>query len=297
MRRSGIPGCIYQKILPRHIPLLPYYSRIIPMEKIGLIAGNRKFPLLFSEQARKKGAYIVAVAIRGDTSLKLKKLVDKIYWLNLSEFSKMFEIFKKEGVRKVIMAGQISPWRLFSKDIAKDPLLCKMLNDIKDKKADTIFGSIAGKLEEHGMELGDSTSFLEGYLPKKGILTKCQPDFEAWEDVYFGLILAKQIAYLDIGQTVAVKHKAIVAVEALEGTDRLIKRAGRVAGKGIIIVKVSKPKQDMRFDIPVIGLLTVKNLIKAGARCLAFEAGKTLFIDKEKSLKLADKKGLVIAAV
>ena len=267
------------------------------MEKIGLIAGNRKFPLLFSEQARKKGAYIVAVAIRGDTSLKLKKLVDKIYWLNLSEFSKMFEIFKKEGVRKVIMAGQISPWRLFSKDIAKDPLLCKMLNDIKDKKADTIFGSIAGKLEEHGMELGDSTSFLEGYLPKKGILTKCQPDFEAWEDVYFGLILAKQIAYLDIGQTVAVKHKAIVAVEALEGTDRLIKRAGRVAGKGIIIVKVSKPKQDMRFDIPVIGLLTVKNLIKAGARCLAFEAGKTLFIDKEKSLKLADKKGLVIAAV
>ncbi len=239
----------------------------------------------------------MAVAIKGDTSPKLKKLVDKIYWLSLSEFSKLFEIFKLENVRKVVMAGQISPWRLFSKDIGRDPELKKLLTEIKDKRADTIFGSIAKKLKDAGLELVDSTSFLGDYLPKKGTLTKKEPDFRAWEDIYFGLDLAKEIAYLDIGQTVAIKHKAIVAVEALEGTDKLIRRAGKIAGRGITVVKVSKPKQDLRFDIPVIGLNTVKNIIKAKGACLAFEAEKTLFIDIEASVRLADKKGISIVSV
>ena len=267
------------------------------MEKIGLIAGNRKFPLLFAACAKKKGVSIVAIAIKGDTSGKLKKLVDKIYWLGLDEFSRMFEIFKAEGIQKVVMAGQISPFRLFSKEINKDPQLKEILQSLKDKKADSLFGAVAKKLETNGINLLDSTSFIEEHLPKKGTLTVKEPDFATWDDVYFGLELAKAVGLLDIGQTVAVKEKAIVAVEALEGTDNLIRRAGRIGQAGIPVVKVSKPKQDMRFDIPVVGLNTVKNLIKAKAKCLAFEAGKTLFLDREESLALADKKGLVIVAV
>lgn len=267
------------------------------MEKIGIIAGNRKFPLEFCSAAKKKGCYIVAVAIKGDTSRKLKKFVDKIHWLGLSEFSRMFEIFKSEGITKVIMAGQISPHRLFSKEINRDAGLKELLAGIKNKKADTIFLAIAQKLKEFGLELMDSTTFIEDLLPKKGALTKVEPNFEVWDDIYFGLDLAKEIALLDIGQTVAVKHKAVIAVEALEGTDNLIRRAGKIARGGATIVKVSKPKQDMRFDIPVVGLNTVKNLIKAKAVCLAIEAGKTLFIDRELSVKLADKAGISIVAV
>jgi len=267
------------------------------VERIGLIAGNRKLPLLFSVAAKKRGYYVVAVAIKGDTSPKLKNLVDKIYWISLNEFRRMFEIFKKEDIHKVIMAGQISPRRLFSKEIDKDEELKVLLTNMKDKKADTIFGEIAKRLKESGLELLDSTTFIEDLLPKKGTLTKREPNFSIWEDVYFGLDLAKAIAYLDIGQTVAVKAKAAVAVEALEGTDNLIRRAGRIACGGITVVKVSKPKQDKRFDMPVVGLNTIKNLIKAGARCLAVEAERTIFIDKAQSIELADRKGISIVAV
>ncbi|MDD5561615.1 MAG: UDP-2,3-diacylglucosamine diphosphatase LpxI [Candidatus Omnitrophica bacterium] len=267
------------------------------MEKIGLIAGNKKFPLLFAASARRKGRAVIAIALKGDTSPKLKQLVDKIYWLSLSEFHKIFSIFKSEGVKDVVMAGQVSPARLFGKEINQSEELKQILTSLKDKKADTLFSAVAQRLEAAGFNLLDSTIFVEEHLPQKGTLTSRQPDFDTWEDIYFGLNLAKAVADLDIGQTVAVKSKAIVAVEAFEGTDNLIRRSGRTGRGNVVIVKVSKPGQDMRFDIPVVGLNTVKSLVKARARCLAFEAGKTLFIDKEASLKLADKKGIAIVAV
>lgn len=267
------------------------------MEKIGLIAGNRKFPILFSQAAKKRNYYVVAVAIKGDTLAKLKKYVDKIYWLGLNEFSRLLEIFKNESITNVVMAGQISPRRLFSKEVEKNKEINDILTSIKDKKADTIFQAVAQKLKGSGFELLDSTFLLEEFLPKKGTLTKRVPTFAEWEDIYFGLELAGEIAHLDIGQTVAVKNKAVIAVEALEGTDNLIKRAGRIAGGGITVAKVSKPTQDLRFDIPVIGLTTVKNLIKVKARCLAIEANKTLFIDREESIQLADKKEIAIVSV
>ncbi len=267
------------------------------MKKIGLIAGNRKFPLLFAASAKQKGCQVIAVAIKGDTSVKLRKIVDKIYWLKLSEFPKMLEIFKAEAVDGLVMAGQISPRRLFSKETQNSPELKQMLDALKDKRADTLFGAIAEKLEAAGLKLLDSTTFVQEYLPKKGTLTKLQPDFDTWEDIYFGLNLAKAVADLDIGQTVAVKSKAIVAVEALEGTDNLIRRAGHIGRGKVVIVKVSKPKQDMRFDIPVVGLNTVRNLVRAKCRCLAFEAGKTLFIDQEASVALAQRQGISIVAV
>ena len=267
------------------------------MEKIGLIAGNRKFPIIFAESARKKGYSVIAVGIRGDTSRSLKKHVHQLHWLNLSEFSRMFEIFKAEGIKKVTMAGQISPWRLFAKDIGADPMLKKLLDSLQDKKADTIFGAVAAVLGEKGFELMDSTIFIGEHLPGKGTLTARQPTFSEWEDIYFGLDLAKEIALLDIGQTVAVKHKAVVAVEALEGTDNTIRRAGQITRGGFALIKVSKPKQDMRFDIPVVGLNTVKTLVRSGAGILAIEAGKTMFIDKAESVALADKRNLCIVAV
>ncbi|MCX5710738.1 MAG: UDP-2,3-diacylglucosamine diphosphatase LpxI [Candidatus Omnitrophica bacterium] len=266
------------------------------MERLGLIAGNRKFPLIFAEGARRKGYAVVAIAIKKDTSPELKNLVDKIYWLGLSDFSSMFEIFKKEGVKNVVMAGQISPVRLFSKEISKDPLLKEILATVKNKKADTIFRAIADKLKERGFNLIDSTMFMEDYFPKKGLLIGENPSPEIWGDINFGVELAKEMGRLDVGQTVAVKDKAIAAVEALEGTDSLIRRAGKIA-RGFTLVKVSKPNQDNRFDIPVVGLNTVKNLVRSGARCLAIEAGKTLFIDKGEALRLARRKGLIVVAV
>lgn len=267
------------------------------MEKIGLIAGNKKFPLLFCEAAKARGYSVVAIAIKGDTSTKIKKLADTVYWLNLSEFKRLFEIFKAEGVNKVVMAGQISPARLFSKEVKRSRELQQILLNIKNKKADTIFGAIADKLQDAGLELLGSTTFVEGLLPKKGVLTRCQPDAGTWDDVCFGLELAKSVSALDIGQTVAVKDKAIIAVEALEGTDNLIRRAGRIVRCGITIVKVAKPKQDIRFDIPVVGLKTIQSLIKAGAKCLAIEADKTLFIDLQAAVRLAEKKGISIVSV
>jgi UDP-2,3-diacylglucosamine hydrolase len=267
------------------------------MDKIGIIAGNRKFPLLFAEAAKMKGFYVVVAAIKGDTSSKIKSIADKVYWLGLSEFSRMSGLFKSEGVVDLVMAGQISPHRLFGKEIHKDKELKELLSGLTDKRADTIFGRIVDKMESQGFKFLDSTELIKDLMPKKGTLTKLEPGFDTWEDIYFGLQLAKATAYLDIGQTVAVKSKAIVAVEALEGTDNLIRRAGAIAGRGVTVVKVSKPQQDRRFDVPVVGLNTVKHLLRAHARCLALEAEKTLFIDQEASVKLADSKGLAIVAI
>jgi len=267
------------------------------MDKIGLIAGNRKFPLLFCEGAKSKGYYIVAVAIKNETSRRITKIADKVYWLKLAQFKKLFEVFKAEGIKNVVMAGQISPHRLFSKEVADSQDIQQILSSIKNKNADTIFGAIADKLKDAGLELLDSTMFIREFLPPKGMLTKGDLDALTWGDVHFGLELAKAVGSLDIGQTVAVKDKVIVAVEALEGTDNLILRAGKLARGGITVVKVAKPKQDMRFDIPVVGLNTIKKLIKAGAKCLAIEADKTLFIDREASVRLAEKKGIAIVAV
>jgi DUF1009 family protein len=267
------------------------------VNKIGLIAGNRKFPLLIAEAARRKGHSVIAVAIKGDTCALINKLADKVYWLKLSEFKRLFDIFKEEGVGKVIMAGQVSPARLFSKEVLKSKDLQEILSTIHNKKADSIFGVIADKLKENGLDLADSTTFVENLLPVKGVLTLRQPDQELWEDIHFGFELAKACGELDIGQTVAVKSKAIIAVEALEGTDNLILRAGRISRGGATIVKVAKPKQDMRFDIPVVGLKTIKSLIRAKAKCLAIEANKTLFIDKDISIRLAERKGIIVVCV
>lgn len=267
------------------------------MEKIGLIAGNKKFPILFAQAAKKQGKYVVAVAIKRETSPQLVKIVDKICWLSLSEFKKMFEFFKSQGVKKVVMAGQISPWCLFSREVRESQELQNILTRIKDRRANTIFSEIAKMIEAQGLELLDSTTYLDEFKPMVGILTKRQPTQEEIDNINFGIDLAKKVAQLDIGLSVGVKNKAIVAVEALEGTDNLIRRAGKIARGDLVIAKVGRPNQDMRFDIPIIGLNTIKTLISAKATCLAIEAKTTLIIDIKECIKLADKKGICIVTV
>ncbi len=266
-------------------------------DKIGLIAGNGRFPILFAEIAKKKDYFVVAVGVKGDTSVSLSKIVDKMHWVNLADFPKVPDIFKAEGISSVVMSGQISPRRLFSKEVLNNAELREFLGQMQDRKPSTIFRDIISNFEISGLKILDSSIFLEDYFPKTGRLTKKEPTSQEWEDIYFGLELAREVAGLDIGQTVAVRNKVIVAVEGLEGTDNLIRRAGKLVRRGIVIVKVSRPKQDLRFDIPVVGLNTIRSLISAGAKCLAIESGKTLFIDEEQSLDLAERKGIAIVAV
>lgn len=267
------------------------------MEKIGLIAGRGSFPLLFAQEAVKKGFSVIAVGIRGETRSSLKDFTEKIHWINVWEFNALFDIFKSDGVKQIAMAGQVHPRHLFDKKVIENPLVKDLFSKIKDRKTDTIFSAVAGELESSGFEIMDSTCFLKDYLPRKGVLTSRQPSFLEWEDIYFGLAMAKYIAAVDIGQTVAVKNKAVVAVESLEGTDSTIRRAGILSRGGAVIVKVSKPKQDMRFDIPVIGARTIKNLIRSRARCLAIEAEKTLLLDRDVTLRLANSKNICIVCV
>ena len=266
-------------------------------KKIGLIAGSGKFPFLFAKAAKEKGYHVLSIAIRNNTDPRLSKFVDHIEWFKISEFRKIFEFLNKEAIENVIMSGQIQPKTLFDKELFQDEELRKLIVDLEDRRADSIFGAIAQKIIESGINLLDSTVFLDDYLPKKGVLTLEEPSSDIWGDINFGFQIAKEIARLDIGQTVVVKNKAIVAVESMEGTDTAIRRAGSIANKGCVAIKVSKPNQDMRFDIPVVGLRTIKNLLKIKAKCLAFEAEKTLLIDKEKCIKKANRHNLVIVAV
>lgn len=268
------------------------------MAKIGLIAGSKRFPLIFAQAARVKGYEVVVFAVKGDAARSIGRCADKVVWLGLSEFGRLGELMRREGITEAVMAGQIKPRRLFSAEVMRDAGLRELLHGIKDNRADTIFSAVIGHLEKSGgVRFLNSTLFLEDMLPARGLLCGPEPSARQLEDIDFGFKLAKEAAGLDIGQTVAVKSKAIVGIEAFEGTDNLIRRAGKLSGRGFTVVKVSKPRQDPRFDIPVVGMGTVKTLLRCGAGCLAIEAGKTLFIDKEASLPLAQKNGLIITAV
>ncbi|MBI5872613.1 MAG: UDP-2,3-diacylglucosamine diphosphatase LpxI [Candidatus Omnitrophica bacterium] len=271
-------------------------SELNGIKKIGLIAGNGRFPLLFAGAARHHGLDVVAIAIKKDTSHLITPLVNKVYWLSLKDYARMFDIFKNEGIRKVIMAGQVNPQNLFYKDVG-DKALKVLLAAIKDKRPDTVFGAVADQLAEREIELIDSTFLLEDFMAKKGVLTSTQPDTQTWDDIRFGFDMAKKIAGLDIGQTLVVKNGAIVAVEAIEGTDACILRGGKLAAGGIVVIKVSKPNQDMRFDVPVVGPRTIKYLSRVHSRCLAIEADKTLVIDRELCVKAADRNKISIVAL
>jgi DUF1009 family protein len=261
---------------------------------IGLIAGSGRFPLMFARAARARGIRVVAAAVRGDTSILIRFFADEAAWFSVGEFKKLFGYFRSRGVSHVMMAGQIDPDTLFRSGIAADDEYQALFKALRDRRCDTIFGAIAQRLKAEGMELLDSTLFIKDLLAPRGTLTRRAPTKAELEDIEFGMVIARQMGALDIGQTVVIKGRAIVAIEAMEGTDRCIVRGARIARQGAVVVKMSKPGQDLRFDVPVIGPGTIAAMKKFKASCLAIEAARTIILDRDRTVRLADKAGISI---
>lgn len=263
--------------------------------KYGLIAGNGNFPFLVVEGARKQGVHLSVAAIKEETDKKIEQVADKHIWVGIGQLGKMISFFKKEGVSKVIMAGQVKHVQIFSGALP-DLRMIKMLFGLKQRNTDSLIGAVANELAKDGIELIDSTFFIQDKLAREGVLTKRQPDSTEQGNLEYGLKIANEIARLDLGQTIVVRAKACVAVEAMEGTDAVIERAGKLAKGKLTVVKVAKPNQDMRFDVPVVGVPTIKTMIEAGATCLSITPDKTLIFDKKEMIKLADANKICVIA-
>lgn len=256
--------------------------------KFGLIAGNGQFPFLVAEGARKSGASLSVVAIKEETDPRINDVVENVLWVGIGQLGKMISYFKREGVDKAMMAGQVRHVQLFSGALP-DVRMMKMLWNLPRRNTDALIGGVADELAKEGIELIDSTYLIPEQLAQKGVLTKRKPDKTELENIEYGLHIASEIARLDLGQTIVVRSKACVAIEAMEGTDATIRRAGELANGKLIVVKVAKPDQDMRFDVPVVGVPTIETMIEAGATCLSVTAGKTLIFDREAMLARADQ--------
>jgi DUF1009 family protein len=264
--------------------------------KIGLIAGNGSFPIEFAKAAKAKGLTVVAVAHEGETDRDLEQWVDALFWVKVGQLGKIIRTFKDQGVRDVLMAGGIKKTRLFSgalPDLRGAALLARMIA----KKDDSILRAVAEELESEGITVRESTLFLDNLLAPAGVLTKRTPTKDEWKDIAFGWQTAKEIGKLDIGQTVVVKDLAILAVEAIEGTDEAIRRGGRLCREGAVVVKICKPQQDLRFDLPAVGLTTVGTMNEVKASCLAVEAGRTIMIQREHVLEAANAARISIVAL
>jgi len=264
--------------------------------KLGLIAGNGKFPFLVIEGAHKAGASVAVAAIREETDPEIEKLADELTWVGVGQLGKMLRFFKTEGVDKAIMAGQVKHVQIFSRAIP-DVRMLKMLLRLPRRNTDALIGAVADELASEGIELIDSTYFLQDQLPQPGTLTKRQPDERERRDLEYGLEVAHEIARLDLGQTIVIRDRACVAIEAMEGTDAVIRRAGQLVRGKLTVVKIAKPDQDMRFDVPVVGIPTLESMMAAGATCLCLTAGKTLMFDREETIKIANKQKIAIVAV
>jgi DUF1009 family protein len=262
----------------------------------GLIAGNGRFPFLVLEGARSQGIEMAVIALKEEASPELEKIAKRLHWVSLGELSKAIELMQSEGVKRAVMAGQVKHNKIFS-SIRPDWKLAKLLFALPRKNTDSLIGAVAKVLEEEGIQLVDSTMFLKPLLPEVGVLTRRAPSAQEAADMEYGLGIARHIAAKDIGQTVVVADNASIAVEAMEGTDETIARAARFAnGRPLVVVKVSKPRQDMRFDVPVVGLPTVESMKLAGATALAIDANRTLLFDREKLIAMADAAGIAIQA-
>jgi UDP-2,3-diacylglucosamine hydrolase len=318
--------------------------------RYGLIAGNGKFPLMVIEGAKRRGAALSVAAIREEAEAEIEHLAERVEWVSIGQLGKMIRFFKSEGVTKAVMAGQVKHVQIFSRALP-DARMLKLLLKLPRRNTGTLIGAVAAELESEGIELIDSTHFLQDYLPQIGTLTHREPDAREREDIEYALEIAREIARLDLGQTIVVRAKACVAIEAMEGTDATIFRAGTLTrgssdepasddrnekkiadvarestnsddehankeagllrglsklvrgrranlkGGHLTVVKLAKPDQDMRFDVPVVGVPTIEAMIEAGATCLCISAGKTLIFDRDEMLALANENNIAILAV
>jgi UDP-2,3-diacylglucosamine hydrolase len=265
-------------------------------DKYGLIAGNGRFPFMVLQSARQQKIDIVVAAIKEETSAEIDQCGFPVYWLGLGELGKLIRVFQKAGVQKAIMAGQVKHVQIFGSSLP-DLTMLRMLAGLKHKNTDSLIGGVARVLGESGISVVDSTALLKPHLAVEGKLTRRGLSAAEQADVDYGRPIACRIASMDIGQTIVVRDRAVVAVEAMEGTDSVIRRAGSlVHNKNLTVIKVSKPKQDMRFDIPVIGVATVREMAQAGATALAIDAQRTIVFDKEEAIQAADAANIAVAA-
>lgn len=264
-------------------------------ERFALIAGAGDLPLILARAAKAQDVSFIAVALTEAAIAPLEDLADKVYRISIGQIGKIIKTVKKEDIDNVLFIGKVKKDLLFEK-IRFDLKALKLLATLKNRNDDTIMLAIVRELANEGIEVMDQTIYLRDLMPKASVLTKKKLKKNEWDDIHYGMEMAKKAAGLDIGQTVVVKDKAIMAVEAIEGTDEAIIRGGLLARNGAVVAKVAKPNQDPRFDVPVVGHTTLESMVKGGATVLAIEAGKTLMLDKENIVKEADAKGLRIVS-
>jgi DUF1009 family protein len=266
------------------------------MTTVGLIAGNGTFPTAFARGARETGVRVVAVGHIGETDAALEPLVDSLTWIKVGELGKIIEAFKSRGVRRAVMAGGIRKATLFE-NFAPDERAMAFLSRLPHLGDDAVLRGIAGELESEGIDVIDSTLFLSHLLADEGVMTATAPTEAQWADVRHGARVARAVGRWDVGQTVVVKGGVVVAVEAVEGTDAAIRRGAALGHRGAVVVKTSKPGQDLRFDVPAVGRETPDVCAEAGVAVLALEAGRTLMLDKSELLAIADARGLAVVGL
>ena len=265
--------------------------------QIGIIAGMGELPVIIAKDARERGYKVITVALETLASLEMDSVSDEIRWVNPGKFGELIDILKKHQIKEAIMAGKVPKSLLYKSKITPDLRAVKLLFSIKDKSDDAILNAITKELAGEGIEIIDTTKFSHHLLTPVGCLTRKKPDEEQWKDIEFGWKIAREIGKLDIGQTVVIKGKAVMAIEAIEGTDEAILRGGKWAGDGAVVVKVSKPQQDMRMDVPAVGPDTLKSMEKVNAKVLALEAHRSMIVDRETVIRVAESAGIVIVGI
>jgi DUF1009 family protein len=263
---------------------------------IGLIAGGGQFPLLFTRAAQQNGRKVIAVAHGGETDDELERLADVTCWVKLGQLGKIIKCFQQHGVLETVFAGTITKTKIF-RDVLPDLKALSLWNKIDARQDDAILRAVAAVLEQEGIQVLPSTIFLNHLLFPQGVLGRHKPNKKQWEDIRFGFRMAKQVGELDIGQCIVVKERTVLAVEAIEGTDATVRRGGELAGPGSVTVKVRKPGQDFRFDLPATGTTTIETMAEVQGRVLAVEAGQSLLFDREATIVAADRAGIVLIGV
>jgi UDP-2,3-diacylglucosamine hydrolase len=266
------------------------------MRKLGLIAGNGKFPLIFAAQAQREGVELVTVAHRGETLEDIERVTGGVTWVYVGELGKIIRTFQRAGVTEAVMVGGIKKIKLFS-NFRPDLRGAAFLAKVRSREDDQLLRGVAGELEKDGIRVLESTLFLSEIIPLEGVLTRRPPTAEEWEDIRLGFETAKEIGRLGVGQCVVVKRRVVLAVEAVEGTDAAIRRGGDLGKKGFVAVKVSKPQQDLRFDVPAVGLDTIRTLRELNGAALAVEAGKTILLERVELIEEAERAGIAVVAV
>jgi hypothetical protein len=265
--------------------------------RYGLIAGNGRFPFLVLEGARSRGVEMVVAAIKEEAAPEIESFGERVEWMGVGQLGRLIRFFKKEQVTHAVMAGQVKHSQIFRLNALPDLRMVRMLARLQVRNTGNLIGAVAEELAGEGITLVDSTVFLEVLLAREGVLTRRGPAKDEIADIEYGLDVARGIAGFDLGQTIAVKDRAVVAIEAMEGTDAVILRAGEITrGRSFVVVKAAKPEQDMRFDVPVIGVPTIEAMICAGASAIHVTANKTLLFDKDELIALADTKSITVVS-